>query len=302
MTHQKTNGAPGRRLDPKLQHHLEAHARRFGDRSCPICNGLGHIIDPQGGGIAHGAFLLCECLKKGAKADAPPYIYYDEASNSMLPCPSREGRIAIERMNLLMNQSGIPGRYLWKFISSIEVNTPMKPGELNTPLVLALDHAVDAIHNYGTGKIQGLYLHGPTGTGKTLLSCAVLNELVRLYQAPIRYAKISRDVLGKLRASFNPNSEIYGEGRKIEEELATVDALVIDDFGVHRESDWVNSVLYDLIDARYENNLLTIITSNDPLDSIRSIFHGRVYSRIREMCTEIHMDTTDFRQVHSKQY
>ncbi len=79
-------------------------------------------------------------------------------------------------------------------------------------------------------------------------------------------------------------------------------ALVIDDFGIHNESDWVNSVLYDLIDARYENNLLTIITSNDPLDAWKELAKGRVYSRLREICIEIQIDAPDYRLRESKQY
>jgi DNA replication protein DnaC len=285
-----------------IESRLEENAVKFGDPDCGICNGLGHVFDPGWERRGSGAFTLCECLRKKAKADAPPYLYYNSQTNVMEPCPTRGVRLAVERMNLLQQRSGIPARYLWKFISSIDIQDSNHPTGLNTSLVIALDHSVETIHDFGSGTRQGLYLRGPAGSGKTLISCAILNELIRLYQTPVKYAKISRDVLSKLRASFNPNSEFYGEGHRIEEELARVEALVIDDFGVHRESEWVNTVLYDLIDARYENNLLTIITSNDPLDSIRDVFQGRLYSRIREMCVEIGIDAPDYRMHHSRQY
>ncbi|MDH5655829.1 MAG: ATP-binding protein, partial [Spirochaetia bacterium] len=243
-----------------------------------------------------------DCLKKNAKSTEFPYLYYDENSNSMIPCPSRNARLAIDKMHKLQRDSGIPGRYLWKFISSIDIHSDDPSGKKNQSLLIALDNAIDTISKFGLDQIQGMYLYGPTGSGKTLMSCFVLNELIRLYLAPVRYAKISRDVLGKLRASFNPNSEIYGESRKIEEELATVKALVIDDFGVHKETEWVNSVLYDLIDARYENNLLTIITSNEPMESLKEISNKRIYSRLREMCSEIHMDMPDYRLRKVRRY
>jgi DNA replication protein DnaC len=289
--------------DIKLKERLEINAVRFGEPQCRMCNGLGHLFDPFGGGKDEGAFVLCDCMKKKVKSDVFPYLYYDEKTNTMLPCPARDARLAIEKIHRLQKDSGIPGRYKWKFISSIDIyDEGSAAGRKNPSLLIALDIAIDTINQFGTGKMQGMYLHGPTGSGKTLMSCFVLNELIRLYLVPVRYAKISRDVLGKLRASFNPNSEIYGESRKIEEELAKIPALVIDDFGVHKETEWVNSVLYDLIDARYENNLLTIITSNEPMESLREISNKRIYSRLREMCSEIHMDMPDYRMRKTRQY
>ena len=289
--------------DKNLKERLETNAVRFGEQDCRICNGLGHIFDPFGGGKDRGAFVLCDCMKQKAKSNDFPYLYYDDSTNTMLPCPARDARLAIEKIHRLQRDSGIPDRYKWKFISSIDIYSEGSgSGQKNPSLLIALDIAIDTINLFGTGNMQGMYLHGPTGSGKTLLSCFVLNELIRLYLVPVRYAKISRDVLGKLRASFNPNSEIYGEGRKIEEELANVQALVIDDFGVHKETEWVNSVLYDLIDARYENNLLTIITSNEPMEALKEISNKRIYSRLREMCSEIHMDMPDYRMRKTRQY
>jgi DNA replication protein DnaC len=167
--------------------------------------------------------------------------------------------------------------------------------------LFAIDHVYAVIKEYPKNKnTYGLYLYGRTGTGKTLLSCIILNEMIRLYQIPVKYAKISRDILGKIRDTFNPQSEYYGEGRKIEEELANIEILVIDDFGVQKDSPWVNNVLYDLIDSRYEKNLLTILTSNEPMDSWKEISNGRVFSRLKEMCLEIHLDAEDYRLKKSK--
>lgn len=263
---------------------------KYGNPGCPHCLSLGIIYDPQGGGWDTGALKLCQCVDEKTLCDGkPPYEYFDVEKNAVIPCPSRNTRIALEKIRNIYSRSGIPPRYRWKFLPSI-IN------ENNyISLNLAISSAVHIIKEFGNNSMHGLYLHGGTGTGKTLISSTILNELVRLYQTPVRYAKITRDILGKLRASFNPNSEIYGEGMKIESELASIPVLVIDDFGVNRETEWVTSVLYDLVDARYENNLLTIITSNDRLDSWKDIGRGRVYSRLVEMCEEIHIDVPDFR-------
>ncbi len=264
--------------------------------NCRVCGGKGYLFDPLGAGRSKGAFTLCDCVRNATLCDGtPPYDYYDRERNAMLPCPSKPARLALDGINYLRKRSGIPARYEWQFLENL-IQQNQREADANSDWLMAADAVRFMIADYmDKREVRGIYLYGDTGCGKTLLSCAALNELIAHHRLPVKYAKISRDVLGKLRASFNPNSDFYGEGRKIEEELASVTALVIDDIGVHRESDWVNSVLYDLIDARYEANLLTIITSNEPMDAWKDIAGGRVYSRLRQMCTECHIDAPDYR-------
>lgn len=273
---------------------LEIHAVGFGDKTCPNCRGIGYYYDfSLTNRRQKGGYVLCSCVKDRCLCNGrPPYEYYDSEQNGMVACPARPARLALEKITMLQRISGIPERYSESFMTTIEWE----------PILIATDFAIDTIKLYGEKKKQGLYFYGHPGCGKTLLSCVILNEILRLYRVGVKYAKISRDVLGKLQASFNPNSEYYGEGRKIEEELGTVPVLVIDDFGVHRESDWVNLVLYDLVDARYENGLLTIITSNEPMSSWKDIAGGRLYSRLQQMCAEIHIEAPDYRQRDSKKY
>lgn len=287
-----------------LRHHpLRGELSPKGGPVCASCAGIGYHFDPLGGGPMSGAFVLCECQRKVCRCGhRPPYDYYDAQTNAMAHCPARRAEMAVDRCHSLLKRSAIPERYKWKFISSLE--------HVDASTAIAVDHAIETVRRFSEyrnqtsngGEAQGLYLHGPTGCGKTLLSCAILNELIRLHQIPVLYAKISRDILGQLRASFNPNSDYYGEGRKIEERLANVTALVMDDFGAHRETEFVNSVLYDLIDARYEKKLPTIITSNEPLEKLRETGGGRLYSRLKEMCVEIHLEAPDYRLRGSRSY
>ena len=280
-----------------LKNQLESQVKGFGVTGCSDCNGMGILYDPLVGGHK-GGFRLCQCVEKQTKCDGnPPYDYYDTQKNAIVGCPTKPARLALTRIQHLTRNSGIPERYRGRLIDSIDVS-----GRSSMNVLIALDHAVHTIYSafQSQGPVRGLYLYGPTGAGKTLLSCVILNELIRLYQMDAHYAKISRDIIGKLRDTFNPHSEAYGEGRRIEQKLGKHQALVIDDFGVHRDSPWVNSVLYDLIDTRYENNLLTILTSNEPMDSWKDISDGRVLSRLREMCLEIHMDAEDYRLKDSR--
>ena len=289
----KENGAAS------LRSRLQAHAPRYGVEGCPVCQGLGIVFDPQAGKM--GAYELCQCNKKRCQCGGQaPFMYFDESHNPMVPGPAREAYLALERIIRLNRNSGVPARFQNRFLDTLDTKDP------GISLLIAMDHAVEIIYQYGRRKdpdapdIQGLYLYGSTGTGKTHIACTIVNELIRLYQVEAHYAKISRDILNRIRESFNTSSDSYGMGGRIEKELASYEALVIDDFGVHRESPWVNSTLYDLIDSRYEKNLLTILTSNEPMDSWKDLFGGRVYSRLKQVCIEIHLDGEDYRLRESR--
>ncbi len=283
-----------------LNRKLQKNARKYAGTACNVCDGLGFVYDPLGAGKSGGAYDLCECMKKVARATEPPYHYYDPESNSMLDCPTRPARDAMDRIRILLRTSGIPDRYRGSFLSPIADSCERDAALI--PVLAAVDHAVSSIVAFGENRMEGLYFHGPTGTGKTMLACAMLNEIIRLYQRHVKYAKISRDVLGPLRASFNPNSDLYGEGRRIEQELASIPVLVIDDFGVQQDTEWAGGVLYDLVDARYGANLLTIFTSNEPMDAWKHISKGRLVSRLREMASEIHIDAPDYRMRSQRTY
>lgn len=278
-----------------LSEKMERRAPAYGTPGCPVCRGKGILYDPlfaQG----RGSYTLCKCVEAMTLCEGgnPPFEYFDEEKRAVVACPSRPARLALKRIQHLERRSGIPERYRGKLIDSVEYKG------LPESILIAMDYASETVEKFGSGQVRGLYLYGPTGVGKTLIACVILNELIRLYQVEAHYAKISRDIIGKLRDTFNPQSDLYGEGRRIEQNLASFPALVIDDFGVQRESPWVNSVLYDLIDTRYENNLLTILTSNEPMDSWKEISGGRVLSRLREMCLEIYIEADDYRRRESK--
>jgi DNA replication protein DnaC len=92
-------------------------------------------------------------------------------------------------------------------------------------------------------------------------------------------------------------SETYGQSARIERLFAEVDVLVIDDFGVQRDSAWEQETLYNLVDARYEAEKFTIITSNNnPEKSMKEFSEGRVLSRIKEMCRIMELSGKDYRE------
>ena len=139
------------------------------------------------------------------------------------------------------------------------------------------------------GKIQGLFLTGTVGSGKTYLACAIARELV-MQGKNIRF-KSAPEFFEDIRATFN------GKGREYEiiERLSKASYLIIDDIGAEKSSDFTLDRLYLVIDHRYSDELPTIITSNLSLNEIKDRIHDRLASRISEMCQTIIMPNKDLR-------
>lgn len=102
---------------------------------------------------------------------------------------------------------------------------------------------------------KGLYIYSKTkGSGKTMLSCCILNELANRYACNIKFINIL-DLLEMTKKGYNGHHEEIDRIRD-----ATI--LCLDDIGVQMEKEWVNTVLYRLINERYSMHRVTIYTSN----------------------------------------
>ncbi|MDO6383394.1 AFG1/ZapE family ATPase [Leptospira santarosai] len=265
---------------------------RSGSTDCKSCAGVGFdlIVGPT-----MSTFSLCDCISEscpcGGKA---PWLVYEPTKRTMVSCACNEARINMEHYERLFKYSGIPPKYRFRTLDRIDHDS-----SIGASFTIAHDWASELVINWNNAKLlpQGLFLWGIPGTGKTLLACAILNELIFRYKTNCKHAKINRDFLDRIRNSYQKGSEIHGMEKNIEREFAEVEVLVLDDFGVQKESDWSNSKLYDLIDARYEQGRITIITSNNPPSDLKGQGSGRVYSRLREMTCQIHLnDVADYRE------
>jgi DNA replication protein DnaC len=81
------------------------------------------------------------------------------------------------------------------------------------------------------------------------------------------------------------------------------DVLVLDELGATVPTDWVRDTMYQIINRRYNDNKLTIFTTNY-LDERRSdkeqVLEDRIGTRLRsrlyEMCKTVVMDGDDYRK------
>lgn len=256
---------------------------------CPYCEYSGIIYNPAFEVMGENALNPCpKCVVPKCKCGGEEPYYYSDG-NDIHACFCRETRLKIDRVLEIYNYSGIDSKkFKWKTINDFRVENKLASDAKNA--------AYDIIRNFPDVN-KGLYLWGNPGTGKTLLSCILLTELITHHAVTGKFTKISRNFFNILRATFVEGSERYGQSGIIEKELASVDILVIDDFGVQGDSPWEQETLYNLIDARYEGEKFTIITSNNnPEKSLKDLSEGRILSRIREMCRILELSGEDLRE------
>lgn len=167
-----------------------------------------------------------------------------------------------------LNAAGIPEKYLLAEFSFDNIQYAKKhlPPNLaerveeNQARVRDFCEHANAVIKNGVepGDKYTLGLVGPVGSGKTYLGVCALKDLIWQYGHNGKFIDFQA-LLHKIRDCYTKNlSE-----DDIMDPLRRADILLIDEFGKGRaEKEWENEKLDDLVNSRYNNGRVTIITTN----------------------------------------
>ncbi|MSS70819.1 MAG: AAA family ATPase [Candidatus Latescibacteria bacterium] len=263
--------------------------------ACRKCDGLGYFYDGKVKAGQFGETKICICVEAFCRCGGrTPYQYFDAQMEAHW-CPCRPYRQKLRQVQRLFAHSDVPKRYQWKFLDDFKEADPKGVkirGAMDLKSVVRR-----RVETCQLGKApRGVLLWGSPGNGKTMLSCILLNELMFQFTMPGKFLDLSLQYFEKLRNTYNEGSDRYGQSWNILETLSTIPCLVIDDFGVQRNTEWEQEMLYNLVDARYEHERLTMVTTNKPFEEIRELHGGRIYSRLLEMCEIIQVEASDYRE------
>lgn len=128
---------------------------------------------------------------------------------------------------------------------------------------------------------RGLLLSGNIGTGKTYFAAAIANRLIDKGRR-ILMTSFSR-LTNEIQATFDGK-------QKLIDDLNNYALVIFDDLGVERGSEFMQEMVYNIIDSRYKTGLPFIITTNLPLEEIKKpkdLSCARIYDRILERCFPI---------------
>lgn len=134
----------------------------------------------------------------------------------------------------------------------------------------------------------GFYIHSKTrGSGKTYLASCICNGLMVKYKVSTKFVSASELI------NLSKQELRLGEKNPIEV-MCECKVLVLDDIGQKTTGeDWMNDLLFKIIEARYQKKLVTIFTSNLKVSELR--VDDRISSRIDKISQQIPLPEYSFR-------
>ena len=147
-------------------------------------------------------------------------------------------------------------------------------------MILAM--AKNYVRDFATRK-DNLLLIGPTGTGKTHISTAIARELIHEGYDVIYDS--TQNILSDFEADLFRSS--YGREETKADKYLDCTLLIIDDLGTEFSNGFTLATIYNLLNARQNKGLATIISTNLSPDELARKYEDRIYSRIIGQGTKI---------------
>jgi len=219
----------------------------------------------------HGEWsqVLPKSLAKHAKCQE---CAEDERKESdRLAAESREMEYAqnIKRKNT--DAAAIPHRYKTKTFDTYKPTTP----NATKALEQAMAYTADFKQNLEAGSC--VIMSGNVGTGKTHLSCAICNQLLER-GASVKYISLT-NLIRSFRATWT-NRDLSESD--VLSEYTRYHLLAIDEIGVQRGTEDEKLILFDVINARYEEMMPTLIITNLSKSELPAAMGERTLDRLRE--------------------
>ena len=253
--------------------------------------GLQSLTDEEAGKIEYAEFQLKECVdcserfcNKATKKFRRPLI------------TSEDGKLKIETVlcDVWLKEcykeqcqlSGIPMKYATLTFKDYTVTADNEQAVKLAQWFLS------------DNRQKGLYFYGGAGTGKTFLASLIAREYV-LRSKDVVFGDVPL-LLNELKRAFNNPTQ---SAEEVLERYCRSKLLILDDLGAGQVTDWTVGILYQIVNNRYNDGKVIIVTSNYDLSELEKQLNvsdefsaKRIVSRLAEMCYQGFLGTLDRRK------
>jgi len=218
----------------------------------------------------HGAYLASPLLNDrwtGCPTCSQDEIAQQEARETALKASEEAAR-----WNAKLEDFGIPLRFQDR---TLETYVCQSLGQER-----ALAFATDYAQNFARALAKGTscVFVGKPGTGKTHLAVGIALHIMREGRT-VRYATVQRAVRRIKDTWHRESKERESDALR---SMTEVDFLILDEIGVQFGSDFEKNLLFEVLNARYENRRPSVILSNLNQQEVQGYLGERVVDRIRE--------------------
>lgn len=137
-----------------------------------------------------------------------------------------------------------------------------------------------------------LVMTGRPGTGKTSLACAIGNEVIRRHLGVVAFGTVST-MLRHIKDSYRKDSRRSEQDAV--DDLVRPDLLILDEVGVQAGSDHEKLLMFEVLNARYQECRPTILISNLSGGELETFLGHRVMDRYRECGAVLAFDWDSYR-------
>lgn len=125
---------------------------------------------------------------------------------------------------------------------------------------------------------KGLLLFGNVGTGKTYYAACIANRLIDNGYTVLmtNFSRLANQIQG-----------LYDGKQEFIDSLNYYDLLILDDLGAERKSEYMQEMVFNIIDSRYRAGMPFIVTTNLTANEIKKpqdVGNSRIYDRVLERC------------------
>lgn len=214
-------------------------------------------------------FPGCNPVYSGCPACNAEYMARKETENLARQELSR--RDAHQReLDRLFGNSGIPSRFVDRTFETFKAKTREQEHALTVSRRL-----VESVTDESGASV---IFTGRPGTGKTHLACAAAQETIRMFRSAA-FITVS-GALRKIKDTYRRDSEI-SESEALDSFLLP-DLLILDEVGAQTGSEHEKTLMFEIINERYQNCRSTILISNLTIQEISQFLGDRVIDRFRE--------------------